>query len=68
MPQRDEPAFDRLDLNAVDHAMREFEHQASERQEKMPSSANAFRSYAAQLRIVREKMLERLPEERRTYP
>jgi hypothetical protein len=63
-----ETPFDRMDLNVVDHAMREFEHQATERQERMPSSAEAFRRYAAQLRIVREKLLERLPEQRRNYP
>jgi hypothetical protein len=67
MEQHDSPAFDRLDLNAVDHAMSEFEHQAEEREERMPSSANAFRKYAAQLRIVREKLLARLPGERRNY-
>jgi hypothetical protein len=63
-----ETPFDRVDLNAVHHAMLTAEHEAAERREKMPSSAEAFRAHAAQLRIVREKLLERLPEERRNYP
>jgi hypothetical protein len=64
----DPQPFDRLDLQAVHHAMVDAEHQAGERQEKMPSSANALRIHAARLRTVREKLLERLPERRRYYP
>lgn len=64
MPQ---PPFDRMDLHAVHRAMYEAEHQAKEREERMPSSAKAFRDLAAQLRIVREKLLERMPEERQNY-
>jgi hypothetical protein len=62
--------FDPIDLHAVHRAMVEAEHQSKEREERMPSSssANALRAHAAQLRIVREKLLDRLPEQRRNYP
>lgn len=55
--------FDRNDAHAVHMAMVEAKHQAEEREEKMPSSANALRTHAARLRIVREKILDRLPPE-----
>lgn len=66
--QQDEPPFDKMDLNAVNHAMRNMEAMAKEREERMPSSAEAFRGFAAQLRIVREKLLNRMPDQRRFYP
>lgn len=45
------------------------EAMAKEREEKMPSSASALLRQAAKLYAVREKILDRLPEElRRTYP
>jgi hypothetical protein len=68
MPQRDEPPFDGLDLHAVNHAMLNMEAEAKSREERMPSSAEAMRRFAARLRIVREKLLNRLPDERKNYP
>lgn len=66
---KEPPAFDRNDVHAVHMAMVESAHQASERDEKMPSSALALRAHAAALRVVREKILDRLPPEvRRYYP
>ena len=61
--------FNRTDAHAVDRAMIEAEHQAKEREKKMPSSASALLRHAAELYAVREKILDRLPEEvRGTYP
>jgi hypothetical protein len=61
--------FDRTDAHAVHRAMIEAEHQAAERKETMPSSASALLTHAAQLRAVREKILDRLPDEvRNAYP
>jgi hypothetical protein len=61
---RKEP-FTRTDAHAVHRAMIEAEHQARERAEKMPSSANVLRTHAAELRVVREKILDELPPEAR---
>lgn len=55
--------FTRTDAHAVNRAMIEAAHQAEERKEKMPSSANALLTHAAELRAVRDKILDRLPEE-----
>ena len=61
--------FTRIDAHAVHRAMIEAEHQAEERKERMPSSASALLTHAAELYAAREKILDRLPpEERRTYP
>ena len=61
--------FTRLDAHAVNRAMIEAQHQADERKNKMPSSANALRMHAQELHAVREKILDRLPPEvRATYP
>ncbi len=61
--------FTRGDAHAVNRAMFEAQHQAEERKEKMPSSANALRMHARELHAVREKILDRLPPEvRSTYP
>lgn len=57
--------FTRIDAHAVHRAMIEAEHQAKERAESMPSSANALRNHAAELRVVREKILDELPPEAR---
>ena len=61
--------FTRTDAHAVHHALLNAEALAREREEKMPSSASALLAHAAELYAVREKILDRLPEEiRRTYP
>lgn len=63
-----ETPFTLTDAHAAHRAMLEAENQAKEREEKMPSSAKAMHGHAAQLRILRDKILERLPEEqRRSY-
>jgi hypothetical protein len=62
-----ESPFEPMDVHAVHRAMIEAEHQARERKERMPSSSEAFRGHAAQLRIVLEKLLERLPDQRKNY-
>ena len=61
--------FSGMDAHSVHRAMIEAEHQAREREDKMPTSASALLTLAAQLYAVREKILDRLPpEERRIYP
>lgn len=61
--------FTPIDAHAVHAAMIEAAHQAKERKEKMPTSATALESHAADLRVVRDKILAQLPEEqRRAYP
>ncbi len=61
--------FARIDAHAVHGAMIEAEHQAKERQDTMPSSAEALANHAKELYAVREKILDRLPAEvRLTYP
>jgi len=47
--------FNRIDAHAVHRAMIEAEHQAKERQDRMPSSANALAAHAEDLYAVREK-------------
>lgn len=61
--------FTRTDAHAIDRAMIEAEEKAEERRDKMPSSAEAISRHAKELEVVREKILDRLPEEvRLTYP
>jgi hypothetical protein len=61
--------FTSIDAHAVHRAMNEAEHQAKERQERMPSSALALETHAKELRVVRDKILAQLPaEHRRAYP
>jgi hypothetical protein len=61
--------FTPTDAWVVDHAMVSAEDKARERQEKMPSSAQALQEIARALYAVREKILDRLPPEaRRAYP
>ena len=44
-------------------------HQASERKERMPTSAKAIEGQAAALKVARDKILEWLPEQHRaSYP
>jgi hypothetical protein len=63
-----ETPFEPKDVHAVYRASIDAEHQSKEREERMPSSAEAFRRHAADLRIVLEKLLERLPDQRKNYP
>lgn len=61
--------FTKIDAHAVHRAMIEAKHQAKERAERMPSSAQALEGHAAQLKDVLNKILDRLPPEvRRLYP
>jgi len=61
--------FTRTDAWVVNHAMVSAEAKAKDRQEKMPSSAQALERIALELYAVREKILDRLPPEvRLTYP
>ena len=57
--------FNVVDANAVDHAMLEARAKAEERREKMPTSAAAIEEQARILEVVRDKIVERLPEEQR---
>lgn len=58
--------------HVVHQAMVEAKHEAKERRAKMPSSADALERRAAELLIVRNMILDRLPEEfhshRLAYP
>lgn len=61
--------FTPADANAVHHASQEALHQAGEREERMPTAAKVLRSHAERLKIVRDKILDRLPPEiRKAYP
>jgi hypothetical protein len=60
-----EPLFTLADAHAAHRAMIEAEHQAREREEKMPSSAKTIAGHAAELRILRDKILDLLPEQQR---
>lgn len=61
--------FTPIDAHAVHAAMIEAKHQAGERRERMPTSAEALDRHAADLKNVRDKILDRLPAEiRRAYP
>lgn len=61
--------FDAGDAEAVHAAARQWKAIADARREKMPSSSKAMEEKAARLEIVRDKILDRLPEQdRRSYP
>lgn len=61
--------FTRTDAHAVNHAMLNARATARERDDRMPSSATAFDRQADDLKVVRDKILARLPEEvHRNYP
>lgn len=66
--------FNPIDAGAANTAMLNALAAANSRREKNPnaSSAEAFESQAAQLRVLRDKILDRLPEEfhkhRLAYP
>lgn len=61
--------FSAIDAQAVHHAMVTARHEASERRERMPSSADALERQADELLIVRNKILGRLSAEvRLAYP
>lgn len=50
-------------------AAREARHQAEERREKTPTAAKVLLLHAAELEAVRDKILDRLPEQvRKAYP
>lgn len=53
--------FTGMDAHAVHQAMIEAQFQAEERKERMPTSAKALHSLALALKIVRNKILARLP-------
>lgn len=68
MPGR-ENEFDLNDAVAVHHAMLEAVAQAVERRVKMPSSSDALTTQAQRLRVVRNKIIERLSEsDRANFP
>lgn len=57
--------FTRIDACAVNQAALNAKHEAEERKEKMPSSAEALQRHAELLDIVKDKIVERLPPEQR---
>lgn len=57
--------FTRTDAWVVNQAALNAKHEAEERKEKMPSSAEALQRQADQLEIVRDKIVDRLPSEHR---
>lgn len=60
--------FTIADAHAVHTAMIEALHRASERKERMPTSAKAIEGQAAALKACRDKIVERLPlEQRKNY-
>lgn len=60
--------FTPVDVHAVHRAMIEARSQAKEREERMPSSAQALNGHADQLQAVLEKLLELMPDQRQYYP
>lgn len=69
MPPDDAPEFTQVDAHVVHHAMSCAEEEARNRQVGMPSSADAFRKHATQLKIVRDKILRLLPARvRKNFP
>lgn len=61
--------FTPVDANIVHAAMMDAKQEAKERAEKMPSSSQAFERRAQNLKILLNKILDRLPPEvRRAYP
>jgi hypothetical protein len=57
--------FTVTDAWAVHPAARNAEHEAQERREMMPSSAEALQRHADLLEIVKDKIVQRLPPEHR---
>jgi hypothetical protein len=55
--------FTRTDAHAVHQAMINAQHEAKEREERMPSSAASFDRHAYDLRVVLDKILEDLTED-----
>jgi hypothetical protein len=53
--------------HVVHQAMVEAKHEAKERRERMPSSADALERRAAELLIVRNMILDRLPPEHHSH-
>lgn len=64
----DQP-FSLVEAEAIHHAFVDAMATATERDERMPSSAAAFRAQAALILSVRNKILATLPpRHRRNYP
>ena len=65
----DQPPFTIIEAHAIHQAFTEALESAKEREERMPSSAAAFRERAENLLRVRDKILATLPEhQRQNYP
>jgi len=65
----DHPPFTLIEMHAIHQAFEEAMASAKEREERMPSSAAAFRERAENLLGVRNKILARLPNpHRKNYP
>lgn len=64
--------FTPIDVGVVNAARIDAKHEANERRERMPSSAAALDQRAEQLLVVRNKLLDLLPEKfhehRKAYP
>lgn len=61
--------FNFVDAHAAHMAMLEARAQSEERKEKMPSSSLALAGQAEQLRVLRDKILDRLtPKEQQSFP
>ena len=62
-------SYTRAELEAIHAAFTEATEIAMEREERMPSSAAAFRDRAQNILLVRNKLLATMPEvDRRNYP
>jgi hypothetical protein len=65
----EDPPFTLTEAEAIHQAFAEAMATAKEREERMPSSAAAFRARAANILSVRNKILATLPEyHRQNYP
>jgi hypothetical protein len=61
--------FDQRDAHAVHRAAQEAKHQAKECEATRPTSASVLLRHAAELEVVRDKILDRLPDHvRGSYP
>jgi hypothetical protein len=61
--------FTRAEIEAIHAAFTEALATGKERDERMPSSADAFRARAENIRSVRDKILATMPHvNRRNYP
>jgi len=53
--------FQPKDAEVVHHAAQEAKHRAEEKEETMPTAANVLLRHAAELEVVRDKILNSFP-------